>query len=391
MLNTKELGLIALVRTALLQEKTQPPQDFSLTQILPLIRRHQIAPMIMEALAFYDDLDVSMCMDKLLQISGLSISVTESQIEETKALCAAFEEEKIDYALLKGSVIMNYYPKPYVRSMADVDILVRVGQYDRIEPIMRRFGYEQGTESDHEYNWQKGRVHIELHKYLIPSYNKRYYAYFGDGWALMRQTENTTAYTMTDEDCFVYAFTHYAKHFRDGGIGIKHLTDLWVCKRACPNMDEKYILKGLKHLGLDEFYANVMQTASAWFDGGEMTEIAQTLTSEIISSGAYGRADSYRKAEALRNAPAAGKKSKFRWVMRKIFLPYKNMCIKYPFLRYVPILLPVMWVVRWIAAMICKPKNVKKNVHDARNMSQEAVDEYRAYLASLGLYFDNAS
>lgn len=390
MLNTKELGLIALVRTALLQQKTELPQDFSLTQIFPLIRRHQIAPMIMDALAFYDHPDISLCMDKLLQISGLSISVTESQTEEMKALCDAFEKEKLDYALLKGSVIMNYYPKPYIRSMADVDILIRTEQYDRIEPIMRRFGYEQGTESDHEYNWQKGRVHIELHKYLIPSYNKRYYAYFGDGWALMHPIEGSNAYAMTDEDQFIYAFTHYAKHFRDGGIGIKHLTDLWVCKNACPQMDEAYILKALKRLELDEFYANVMQTVSAWFDGGEMTQMAQTLTHEIISSGAYGRAETSRKAEALRNAPEAGKRSKSRWVMRKIFLPYKNMCMKYPFLRYVPVLLPVMWVVRWFTALLFKPKNMKKNVKDARNMSQEAVDDYRDYLASLGLHFDNA-
>ena len=74
--------------------------------------------------------------------------------------------------------------------------------------------------------------------------------------------------------------------------------------------------------------------------------------------------------------------------MRKIFLPYKNMCMKYPFLRYVPIMLPVMWVVRWITALVCKPNDTKKNMRIAQNMSQESVDDYRDYLASLGLYFE---
>ena len=383
MLTTKELGLIALVRTALTQQKIPLPEGFSVEQIFPLIKRHQIATMIMEALPYYEGQELA--LQRLMHMGGLSISVSESQMAQTRELCAAFESEKIDYALLKGTILKNFYPQAHIRSMADVDILVRMGQYARIEPIMKRLGFEAGVESDHEYNWQKGYVHIELHKYLIPTYNKRYYAYFGDGWGLMKPIQNgSTGYAMTDEAQFIYVFTHYAKHFRDGGIGIKHLTDLWVCKNACPNMDENYIVKNLKKLGLDEFYANVMQTVSAWFEDGEMTPIAETITHEIITSGAFGKEKSHQQAEAIRNA----KQSKFRWLMRKIFLPYKNMCMKYPFLRYVPILLPVMWIVRWIAALVCKPKEMKKNVRLAQDMSQESVEHYRDYLASMGLHFE---
>ena len=383
MLTTKELGLIALVRTALTQKKTPLPDGFVAEQVFHLVKRHQIATMIMEALPFYEGTELA--LQKLMLMAGLSISISESQVAQTQAICAAFEAEGVDYALLKGTILKDYYPKCYIRTMADVDILVRMEQYDRIAPIMKRLGFEEGVESDHEYNWQNGNVHIELHKYLIPTYNKRYYAYFGDGWGLMKPIKGgSTGYKMTDEAQFIYVFTHYAKHFRDGGIGIKHLTDLWVCKNAYPNMDEAYIIKHLKKLGLDEFYANVMQTVSAWFEDGEMNPIVETITHEIITSGAYGREDAQQKAEAIRNA----KNSKFRWLMRKIFLPYKNMCMKYPFLRYVPIMLPVMWVVRWITALVCKPKDMKKNVRLAQNMSQESVDNYRDYLASLGLYFE---
>ena len=387
MLTNKELGLIALVRASLMQKKVPLPEGFSFLQIFPLVKKHQIATMILEALPFYDEADAAMCLQQLLHVGGLSISISESQMAETSAICDAFEEEKIDYALLKGAIIKDFYPKKYIRSMVDVDILVRMDQYDHVAAIMKRLGFEEGVKSDHEYNWQKGHVHMELHKYLIPSYDKRYYAYFGDGWSLMKPIGNgSCGYAMTDEAQFIYIFTHYAKHFRDGGIGIKHLTDLWVCKNACPNMDEAYIVKQLKKLGLDVFYANVMQTVAAWFEDGEMTPLAEIITREIITSGAYGKETTHKKAEAVRQAK--GKHSKFRWMMRKIFLPYKNMCMKYPFLRYVPILLPVMWIVRWITALVCKPKDTKKNMNLARNMSQESVDDYCDYLASLGLYFE---
>lgn len=385
MLNTRERGLIALVSGALLQKRVELPEDFSMASLLSMAKRHQIATIIVEALAFHESLDVSNCIDRLLQISGLSISITETQMQETQTLCAAFEEEKIDYALLKGAVVKDYYPKKYLRTMADVDILIRDDQYERILPIMKRLGYTQEIESDHEYNWRKGHVHMELHKYLIPSYNKRYFAFFGDGWDRMHPVrEGSTEYAMSDEDQFLYTFTHYAKHFRDGGIGIKHLMDLWVCKKACQQMDEAYILKSLKKMDLDEFYTNVMQTIAVWFDGAELTPITKLITREIISGGAYGKEEAHKKSEIVR----VSKTSKFRWTMRMIFLPYKNMCMKYPFLRYLPFLLPIMWVVRWITALFFKPNDTKKNVQVVRNMSQKSVDHYREYLDSIGLHFE---
>ncbi len=389
MLNTRELGLIALVRAALKQRKEALPENFNAMQLLPLIRRHQIVPMIIDACAYYDREDVRCCVNKLMQSSALSLSITETQCIETEALCVALEEEKIDYALLKGSEIKDYYPQKHLRTMADVDILIRKEQYEKIVPIMQRLGFTQGVESDHEYNWQKGRVHVELHKYLIPSYNKRYFSVFGDGWDLMHPIRSdSTRYAMSNEDQFLYVFTHYAKHFRDGGIGVKHLTDLWVCRKACPKMNEAYIIKRLKKLALDEFYENVMQTVAFWFEGAQLSEKAELITHEIISSGAYGREETQKKAEAVRNTPQKGKRSKLRWTMCMIFLPYKNMCMKYPFLRYLPFLLPIMWVVRWFTALCFKTKETKKNIRLAQNMSQESVDNYRNYLMSLGLSFD---
>ncbi len=93
---------------------------------------------------------------------------------------------------------------------------------------MNRLGYLPGVESNHEYVWdKKNMLHVELHKMLIPSYNKDYYAYFGDGWRLAKKYDGSE-FKMSDEDTFVYIFTHFAKHYRDAGIGIRHITDIYV-------------------------------------------------------------------------------------------------------------------------------------------------------------------
>ena len=44
---------------------------------------------------------------------------------ELENVMAHFEKEGIDYVPLKGWIIKNLYPKPDMRSMCDVDILIR--------------------------------------------------------------------------------------------------------------------------------------------------------------------------------------------------------------------------------------------------------------------------
>ncbi len=90
---------------------------------------------------------------------------------------------------------------------------------DRIRPLMISLGYTEGVESDHEYNWQKGSTHIELHDRLIPSYNRDYYAYSGEGWQLAKTVSNASLeHKMSAEDEMIYLFTHFAKYCRDSGI-----------------------------------------------------------------------------------------------------------------------------------------------------------------------------
>ena len=70
-------------------------------------------------------------------------------------------------------------------------------------------GFVQGSESDHEYVWKSKSLLLELHKCLIPSYNKDYYAYFGDGWGKAVLCEGSKyRYEMSKEDQFVYLFCH---------------------------------------------------------------------------------------------------------------------------------------------------------------------------------------
>ena len=209
------------------------------------------------------------------------------QTQTTLQLLKAFEENGIDHMPLKGTLLKPLYPKSELRCMSDADILIKPEQYEAIRSIMLKLGYTEGLESDHEYIWKKENFFTaELHKRLIPSYNKDYYEYYGDGWQLGKIV-NGYCYAMTDEDQLIYLFTHFAKHYRDSGIGIRHLIDLEIYLKKKPELDFAYIDRELQKLQLDVFYGNVLKTLKAWFEGGDEDEVTDFVTERIFGSGSY--------------------------------------------------------------------------------------------------------
>lgn len=391
MMDSQQTGIILLIKSAILGRNYSLPKDFDLDSAATVARKHQIS-----ALFYYGALNCGFsqdlpAMNRLFTGTCRLITVSEQQMYAINAIFAAFDENRIDYMPLKGTLLKKMYPKSEMRSMGDADILIRTEQYDKIVPLMQKSGFNEQLESDHELIWDKNGIHIELHKRLIPSYNKDYYEYFGDGWRLAKPAfEDGTRYAMTPEDEMIYLFTHYAKHYRDAGIGIKHIVDLWVYKNSVKKLDNEYILKELGKLRLDVFYKNTMRTLDVWFDDAAPDDVTEFITRIIFNSGVYGTHEAHLLSEAVKISKQTGtaKSVRAKKIIQLVFLPYESMCKKYPVLEKAAILLPIMWVVRWFDVLLFKRKNIKKNSDDLKVMSAEKIDDYQNALNFVGLDFN---
>ena len=234
---------------------------------------------------------------------------------------------------------------------------------------------------------EKGDFTIELHKRLVPSYNKDYYRYFGDGWNLAtRADESTNESFMSPEDNFIYNFVHYAMHYRNGGIGVKHVTDFYVIMEKNPGLNFTYIENELKKLQLLEFWKNTSQLLDVWFNGGESDEKSEFMTRIIFDSGAYGTAEGKINSEAIRTGNT-GKNVKLKKFFRIIFPTYAGMKQKYPVLKKAPVLLPIMWVVRWFGGMF-NPSKFKEQKKSLDMVSNESINQYQRELDYVGLHFN---
>lgn len=386
-MNTQQRGILTLLKSAVTGVGCELPEGFSLEDALPTIRAHSLSTLACEGAALCGISDCA-ATEALYNDYCAELLRSEKQLRAVKEICAAFEEAGVDYMPLKGCNLKQLYPRPELRCMGDADILVRMAQEPVIHPIMERLGYTREKESDHEYVWLKPGVTIELHKRLIPSYNADFYGYFGDGWQLAEKTVGCR-WDMRREDEFIFLFTHYAKHYRDGGVGCRHVLDLWVWQRSYPDMDTLYVETRLETLGLLEFYRNTCRLLDFWFGGAGGDDRTEFMTDFLFGSGNWGNWETHVLSAQVkeRKLNHAYGQERRRTLIRLLFPTVEVLATRYPIVKKAPWLTPAVWVFRWVDAALFRRQNVRKKRRDLSGIAKPKVDAHQAALEFVGLDF----
>ena len=379
-MDSLQKDIIGIIKSALTGEKYELSAEFDLANAVNIAKKHGITAMF-----YYGALNCGVSqaeplMQELFMYTCKNIAVSTQQMHEISNIFSAFDKAEIDYMPLKGTLLKQMYPKSEMRSMGDADILIKTEQYEKICNIMESLGFSKVTETDHELSWRNKSLYVELHKRLFSTYNKDYYDYYGNGWKVAKKT-NTTKYEMTDEDNFIYLFTHYAKHYRHAGIGIRHLTDLYVFLFIKPNIDVKLIEKELEKMHLSEFYNNSMKTLKVWFENEEANQITDFITDKIFGSGSYGTAENATISDAIlisksSSADTVCKKN----IIKSVFPSIDIMKIKYPILEKHAYLLPIMWLVRWVSVILFKRDSIKHKKEKIKILTAENISNYQEEL-----------
>lgn len=385
-------GILALVRSAITKEKAVLPPDFDYKTAYHIGLRHQIVSMMYYGIKNSDIVPPDEIGNEMFQMTVQMLMRSENQMMEIGKILEIFEQNGIDYMPLKGILLKHLYPSADLRIMGDADILIRMEQYPSIRSLMIQLGYTDIKETEHELVWDKpGMLHLELHKRLISTLNKDYYAYFGDGWQFAKLADGSSfRYELSDEDQFIYLFTHFSKHYRYAGIGIKHVVDLWVYTRHYQNLDLQYIEAELEKLQLLQFYKNIRRLISVWFEDAENDDITDLISLVIFNSGSFGTYESKLASEMVRAIKSTGsfKKANISKIWKLTFPDYSTMCKKYPVLHRMSFLLPVMWVVRWFNVALLKRDNIRKLTKDLQFTNEELVTDYQSLLNTVGLDFN---
>ncbi|MBO7310639.1 MAG: nucleotidyltransferase family protein, partial [Clostridia bacterium] len=89
----------------------------------------------------------------------------ESIVYELGEICRTLSEHKISHIPLKGAVMRNFYPEGWMRTSADIDVLVKPEELDAaIEALKNDLEYSGEKRDRHDVSmFSPSGVHLELH------------------------------------------------------------------------------------------------------------------------------------------------------------------------------------------------------------------------------------
>ena len=361
------LGLIgaAIFGTAF-PDALIPREVADLKRVCSFAARHEMMQVVSYALqklgVTYNDK-----VDELLQNELLNAAVrVESTVHAENAVSSAFEAAGVDFMLLKGAVIRNYYPEYYLRTSIDVDVLVKKEDVaTAVDVLKKKFDMKVFERTTHDVtvgNETLGRIEIH-HKIHEETHCKGTVAVLENVWESSLNSGH--AYSMSPETFIFYHLAHMYKHVVGGGCGIRPFVDLKIL--LLRPYDEKTLSKMLKEGGLDKFFALSKRLINYWFFGGESDESVENFSDYILNAGVYGSLDNHIAMGSV----TVGDRSKY--IRSRIFWSYEKLKEKYPSLEGKKILTPFYQIRRWAGLLF--GKKMKRSAAEFKASAQVTEKE----------------
>ena len=376
--------LFSLIRSEICGDSTNTNWNNELTsktykELFILSRKHDLSHLVASALshaAYLGDDEVSHAFHQELARAVYRDAQRDYAIN---LINDSLEQAQIPHINLKGTVIRQYYPEPWMRTSCDIDILVQKDDLNcAANDLKERLEYQIKGESSHDLSlFSPNGVHVELH-YDLNEPDYKIFDPLKNVWNYIDRT-NGFQLKMPDELFYFYHIAHMAKHFENGGCGIRPFLDLWILEHRVEHSDE-----ARNHLleqgGLLPFANACRKLSAIWFDHGMHDTTTKQMQSYILFGGVYGTLDN-------RVAVHQNKKGgRIKYIVSRIFLPYDSLKFMYPILQKHRWLTPFMQVRRWFRLL--RKGRMKQSLHELnvnKSMSKEKISETAELLTKLGL------
>lgn len=333
------------------------PPKLDLEFLFKLCRFHRIENIIY--LALMDKLsDEAKTLFK--QAYDRSLYVYAKQHYYLETIENAFENEGIDYLLLKGGEISSLYPTEDMRQSSDFDIYIGRENSSKAKEIMMREGFEievyNDNNDDHDEYIADKIILCELHRVLIQNKHPWQEECNKIPERLIR-VENSHRMKMNSEDFYVYNLAHTAKHMKFSGIGIRAFLDMWIIyNKLKDSFDEERLAQTLKKCNLTEFDKNSRKLCEYWFEYKSADETTLAMADYVVKSGWVGTYEQMQSTALAENAGETNsvQYAKFKRYWSILAVPYEKMVIRFPILEKYKFLTPFFYIYRILRTLFVR-------------------------------------
>ncbi len=305
----------------------------------------------------------------------------------------------VTYVILKGCVSASYYNNPMLRTMGDVDFLVKSCDYEKTDRLLRESGFvSHDIRHEYEKSYSKDNITFELHRKIngVPGgkVGKIVDSYFDDIFEKSVFTESDFAqyYSPSPFHHGLIMLLHVARHMITGGVGLRHICDWAVFIEKIGDEIPIMFEKKLKKAGLWKFAQILSQfcveylgcTNRAWMGSFDKL-LLEDLLDDVFAGGNFGHKDKRRSDEAkfITSRKKGGVNNDSN--IKQGFLSLNEIVRKHwKVAEKVPVVYPFGWIffgTRYaVRAMLGKRKKV--NINELVDGAEKRKEIYR----QLGLF-----
>lgn len=312
----------------------------------------------------------------------------------------ALAEGGVPFIPVKGALISGCYPEPDLRTMGDLDLLVRREDRERIRDLLLPLGFVNKKWSEEEWDYEKGTSLFELQAILLDDHGSLTEAmdqWFNDFWPHAAPGEDGV-WALDWSFHTLYLMAHLAKHLRWVGAGYRQFYDLAVVMlRGHRPIRWDWIRQQAEAVGFFPFVANCLALNERWFgvpspyeENTVTEELFEAVTEKIFADGVFGFRnrdnDAHDLSAALEKDPSMSfGRAKLRTARTLAFPPYRDLITspKYAYLRGKPWLLPAAWAHRAIRGS--RGSVGANNLKAVLRAQEETLEERAEQLKKLGL------
>lgn len=280
-----------------------------------------------------------------------------------------FNDENIDHIFLKGAYLKSIYPSSYMRSMGDIDILIKETDINKVNQILINNDFKITAKTENHINYRnQNNLLIEIHPKLSSVFPNN--TTFDNVWDNVVLVDKNR-YEIKHEYHLVYLLNHAAKHIYSSGIGLRTILDIGLfIKVNEENFDVQLLNELINNANLNIFFKNILVLINEYFKINSLNsfisdfKISDDFISEVteyfVKAGVHGTGRDFNPSVAGMSRVAIEKegvkKGKIIYILKTLFPGLSKMRPSYPFLKKFPFLLPAAWIHRLFKLLFNKTK-----------------------------------
>ena len=239
MIDISNKSMLGLIKASIFGGPVEVPENTDWKKVLKQLKMHRIASLPYNLIG-------ELPLDDAVRLSWEKYYLNQQLyynrlLSYQKEVCVAFAAEGIPAAVMKGTASGVYYPMPSLRTMGDIDILVRPEDLVRCEEILLGLGYEttEGLDkSERHCSYVKEHIEVELHYIFAKSYtdeiadriNRRLAAALPDARMMSVDGVDFPAFPEV-ENGFIILYHLYIHIYKD--LGLRQVIDWMNFARRC--------------------------------------------------------------------------------------------------------------------------------------------------------------